>query len=580
MDDESVSQAQPEQAPEPEQCGGHASPHPPEIKTPVPATEPIARPLTGITFSDVFSPRADNVHLREVGIVLILAALLDYLIYMGSGGLSYAIGVLAIPTGIYACAPRRPLPRALIGFGLCFVALSAKCAWQYDDMVVLVGVIALICAAIALYTGRADAPSLAHAFLPTVVSGPARYLDYLVALFRARPTRWFVPATVILTAGVPALVVAGFALVFYFSNPILGERVSSITSWISDLLNAFLNRFPLTPERVFHWFCYLWFLGALARPQRYPLPNDSVWQKSREQESETRAGAGPVAYLMCLNTLLGVNVLFALYNAFDAYYLAFRRALPPGLNHSQYAHQGALWLTIALALSTFVLGVVFHGNRNCFPNVRRLRGLAWIWIAQNFMLAIWVFARLDLYIRYNGLTPMRIVGVYGTLVVIAGLVLIAQKIRRVMTARWLLRNHAVAFAVGIVLLCVTPLDALTWSVNVPLIKTMAIPRPAVQLTEQRISPEGLMLLTPLLEHPNRVIAEGTAGLLAEWYFTEGQRYLAEPKDNPRRWTTYQFAVARCARALAPFEARIIELSPDSDWSFAIERLRELTEPWI
>ena len=223
-------------------------------------------------------------------------------------------------------------------------------------------------------------------------------------------------------------------------------------------------------------------------------------------------------------------------------------------------------------MSTVVLGVIFSGRLREHPKAKRLLVLAVPWIAQNFVVAYWVLARLHLYVGYNGLTRMRIVGIYGTVAVIAGLTLVAWKIRRGHSLFWLLRRQLAALALTLALLGITPLDLMTWHVNTRLIATMEIPKPAVQLVVQPISPEGLMLLPPLLDHGDPAIARGVAALLGRWYCAD---------DAPnRRWTQRQLSRDLCMSTIARYEDKILSLIPDRRWEPHLKELRRRTQRWI
>ena len=54
------------------------------------------------------------------------------------------------------------------------------------------------------------------------------------------------------------------------------------------------------------------------------------------------------------------------------------REIPEGFYYSGYAHEGAMWLTIALAFSTFTLGTIFRGELLDHPRSSLLKNLTWI----------------------------------------------------------------------------------------------------------------------------------------------------------------------------------------------------------
>jgi len=67
-------------------------------------------------------------------------------------------------------------------------------------------------------------------------------------------------------------------------------------------------------------------------------------------DSETEVARSPL-YSAYRNTLMTLIVLFTIYLVFE-FITLWRREFPPGFYYAGYAHQGAAWLTFALALAT------------------------------------------------------------------------------------------------------------------------------------------------------------------------------------------------------------------------------------
>jgi hypothetical protein len=417
--------------------------------------------------------------------------------------------------------------------------------------------------------------------LPTCLIGVVRCFQYFVPNPRNRKKsalRRRIDATTVAVIAVPLGIVLTFAVVFLLSNPILRDVAGRNWAPLWQSIRDLYARFAPTPERGIFWVACVVFLASLFRPALIRYRGLYKWRIAAVSRPDAPRES-KLAYRMAMNTLLGVNLLFIAYNVVDARYLVVLRELPSGLDHSQYAHQGVFWLTVALAMSTAVLGAIFSGALHFHPKAGWLKLLAYIWVLQNLLLAVWVMLRLHMYIDYNGLTRMRIVGIYGTLLVLYGLLLVAIMILRKRSVRWLIRKELAAFAIALVALAVTPLDWIAWSVNTPLIQRMSPPRPAVQLSVQPISAEGLLTLIPLLEHEDPIIAAGVAGLLGEWYAGSG-RYFAEQYEPPTRWTKYQLSDERCARVIGSHMDRIRALVPDGDWVAALDRLKSHTARWI
>jgi hypothetical protein len=218
-------------------------------------------------------------------------------------------------------------------------------------------------------------------------------------------------------------------------------------------------------------------------------------------------------YLAYRNTLLTVIVLFAVYLGFEFKTLWFR-VFPIGFYYAGYAHEGAAWLTLALALATAILSFIFRGRLLNDPRLTRLRRLAWIWSAENLLLAIAVYNRLYIYIGFNGMTRMRIIGLFGMTAVVVGFILVLRKIAMNRGFIWLLRRHLWTLALTIYLFALTPVDAIWVGYNVRRILAGDL-APSVQISEHPIDSQGILCLPPLADCEDETIREGVLAMLAQ-----------------------------------------------------------------
>src|SRR5262249_52116238 len=148
--------------------------------------------------------------------------------------------------------------------------------------------------------------------------------------------------------------------------------------------------------------------------------------------------------------------------------------------------------------------------------------------------------RLYIYIGFNGLTRMRIVGIFGIATVVAGLMLVVRKIRHREDFGWLIRRQLFACATAAYLYAVMPIDAMWVGYDVRRIMA-GDPAPSVELAVHEIGPEGLLALAPLLDCDNHIIREGIRAMLAE-----RRARLEEGAREPWRqhWTATQIAERR------------------------------------
>ena len=169
--------------------------------------------------------------------------------------------------------------------------------------------------------------------------------------------------------------------------------------------------------------------------------------------------------------------------------------------------KGAAWLTAALALATVVLSAVFRGGVLCDPRLGRLRRLAWLWSAENLLLALAVYHRMYIYVGFNGMTRMRTVGLFGISAVVVGLVFVIWKIIYSRDFLWLFHRQLWTVAVAAYLFALAPVDAIVHAYNRQRILD-GDPAPSVQISVHAIDSEGMLVLRPLVRCKDPVIREG------------------------------------------------------------------------
>lgn len=320
-------------------------------------------------------------------------------------------------------------------------------------------------------------------------------------------------------------------------------------------------------------FAVGWIAVALLRPSFNSLREPTERPDGELAPGELSEIAPRPLYLAWRNTLVVVIAIYAVYLGFEFRTLWFRH-FPKGFYYSGYAHEGAAWLTIGLALATSILSLIFRGRILRDRRVRRLQWLASAWSVENLLLAASVYNRLLIYIRFNGLTNMRIVGLYGGSAVVVGFLLVLLKIVRRRDFAWLLHRHLGTLALAVYLYAITPVDALTTRYNVGrvLVDDLA---PSVQISEHPLSTEGLLMLEPLLGSSNAIIRNGVAAM-----FDERRAILEVNQAKRPHWSAYQLAdalfLARCrtSRAIAA-----VHFSDPAGRRAAWDRFRAYAYQW-
>ena len=228
--------------------------------------------------------------------------------------------------------------------------------------------------------------------------------------------------------------------------------------------------------------------------------------------------------------------MFAAYLVFE-FSTLWCRVFPEGFYYSGYAHEGAAWLTVALALSTLILSLIFRGRILGDARLPRLRRMAWIWSLENLLLALAVYHRMNIYVGFNGMTRMRMVGIFGMTCVVAGFLLVICKIRRRHSFLWLMRRQLWALAITVFLFALAPVDAIVHNYNVRRILA-GDPTPSVQISVHPISPEGVTELLPLVNCKDEIIRDGVKAMLAARL--DKAAALAR-RHEKQGWTTFQIA---------------------------------------
>ncbi len=360
----------------------------------------------------------------------------------------------------------------------------------------------------------------------------------------------------------PFAAVLVFGGIFVLANP-------NLLDWVSRKFTRFADRMWFWIEGMSIWeipFCLLAFvLGAgLLRPL-LPMP--------RIGPADTRLSFDPAEmrparlFAAYRNTLITLIVLFAVYLVFE-FQTLWRRDFPPGFYYAGYAHQGAAWLTLALALATGLLSLVFSGSMLRDARLIWVRRLTWIWSLQNFLLAAAVYNRLLIYVGYNGMTRLRTVGFFGITVVVVGFVLVLFKIVGNRGFWWLIRGQLLALALTVIVYSLFPVDYVAHRYNAAQVRRGYL-HPSVMIAVKPIDDEGVFPVLGLTSVNDPIIREGVLALLAQrqleieaksagdWHWTKFQASTDLLYDrlwkHQSRWTGYLDGTADRQAAIKSFQ---------------------------
>lgn len=478
---------------------------------------------------------------RELFCLMLIVAVCDATIYRGNGFAGYALLFGVVPVLIVCGTTQRRKHVSLWIVAPMLVLLAGRLLWCGSWLTVCVGVAVLMGFTMSLSGQRPDVLEGMVFAAHTMISGYRGFAVYPKLFSRSGPrskrTHW-------LTIGLPLAALLVFSLLFILANPDVATVFRAGWMRVASTIEEWFAIISLPPTEVLFWMVTAWVAVGFLRPvinrdtfEDVPVPDAPLQSKSPTHAPD------PVN-LASRNTLIVVSLLFAVYLAFEFQTLWFR-VFPKGFYYSGYAHEGAAWLTVALGVSTVILSIIFRGPLLDDPRLSRLRRLAWVWSLENMLLAVAVYHRLFIYVGFNGMTRMRIVGFYGMSAVVVGFLLVLWKIGRNRDFVWLLRRHLWTLALAIYLYSITPVDALAMRYNVGRIMA-GDSAPCVQISVHAISSEGFLVLQPLVTCNDPVIREGLKALLANRLDEAESQASQRQKDG---WTATQIADQKLVQQL-------------------------------
>lgn len=510
------------------------------------------------------------IYWRETLAVLLLVILSDITLYYGQGFAGLGAFFVAAPICFLLGTRKFVFQRSFLLVVICLFLIAARAVWLGSELLAYCGFAFLIAYCMSLSKRTPAILESASFVLNALKSGVERLNLYQFAIRKLNISifrvRW-------LNFLLPVIVLSVFSLIFTMANPDLvtffGENFQIYFQKFREYILGFM---PEAAEPFFWAFVVVISLGMLNPLFKEPDPKSILDNKTISIEDRFHSHLYPAFR----NTLLTVILLFSVYLIFEFGTLWFRE-FPKGFYYAVYAHEGAAWLTLALALATLLLSVMFRGDILYELRLSRLKQLAWVWSIQNLILALAVFNRLFIYIGFNGMTRMRVIGLLGTTAVVLGLILVIRKISKNKNFLWLIRHQLWALGLIITLFALLPVDYLVNRYNAHRILVDKQLAPSVQITVHPINSEGIMALLPLVESENEIIREGVQAILAKREFL--LRQSINRKNQSEHWTSYQLALRYELNLLEANHSKWSEFSTWNKKRKAIERFEKYAFQW-
>ncbi|PBQ34347.1 hypothetical protein CNR22_22070 [Sphingobacteriaceae bacterium] len=128
----------------------------------------------------------------------------------------------------------------------------------------------------------------------------------------------------------------------------------------------------------------------------------------KESNFKTEISAGILLFLF-------LNFMLVILNSGDVNTIWFHKALPKGISHSDFVHDGVNMIVLSILIATALIMFLFRKNFQAIRNSKLLRFMVYAWIFQNLIMLFSTATRNQLYIHDYNFTYKR-VGVYVWLI--------------------------------------------------------------------------------------------------------------------------------------------------------------------
>ena len=215
----------------------------------------------------------------------------------------------------------------------------------------------------------------------------------------------------IILCALPFLILAG---------SLLGQADESFRQLLSGMIG-----FLTYPQGVPRWaeeVGYRFRLGLPVGAYLFGLVGTCLRRTEPVRHAPGSLRFAPSAALIAV--FCGFCGLYLLFFVVQAGHLlgAFFGSVPGTLTAAQYAREGFFQLCLVMAVNFGLLFAASAISRTPLTEHRGLRRCADVLMAQSILLAVTAAGRLGLYIRRFGFTPLRLLSMWGILVLTAGCV--------------------------------------------------------------------------------------------------------------------------------------------------------------
>jgi Domain of unknown function (DUF4173) len=243
-----------------------------------------------------------------------------------------------------------------------------------------------------------------------------------------------------------SVVPMGLVVIFYslyiLANPafakLSGEAWGKIIPWVTPNVSGY--RLVFFIAGFIFSSALLW--SGLNSSNFREKHRDKTLLRKREARMNFKTLDLKMEYRSALILILALNMLLAIVNAIDFWYVWIGYDVVNPKLLSNYVHEGTWLLIMAILLGMMVLGYYFRKNLNFLAGNTLLKSGAYLWIIQNGILAISVGVRNFKYIEYYGLAYKRLGVILFLMMVMIGLFTMFVKVQRRKSFYYLLYQNA------------------------------------------------------------------------------------------------------------------------------------------
>lgn len=267
----------------------------------------------------------------------------------------------------------------------------------------------------------------------------------------------------------PVFIIVVFVTIYSFSNPVFGDYLGVFGEMLQNTITLMYENInlPLVFTFIFSTALSVFLLYRVHVPsieKHEENATEKLTRNKKRQRCYFKLSALKSEYKAGVFLLVTLNVLLLFLNIFDINLVWFNFEWD-GETLKQFVHEGTYLLIISILISIAVVLYFFRGNLNFYKNNNWLKYLAYIWIAQNAVLAISVAIRNFWYIKYFALAYKRIGVLLFLALVLFGLFTVFKKIKHTKTSYYLFQKNTLALYLILIFSSLVPWDSVIAKYN-------------------------------------------------------------------------------------------------------------------